>query len=201
VTGVRRGVVRAMTGGPGERAHENGQTAPMVRRGWWWLPFALLLLGGWAGPSATSLPSAVPLTVAISLAQNRSTAGATIRGTAVVTNNSHRSIKAFGCGQPWLEVGLSSRSIPFRVTNNLVGCTHALLLTPGRHRVPLEIATTYQGCSEDGGGTPTSPPCDGSAGNRIPPLPPGRYTTKTIADVAGVPPSVRETSVSLLRKR
>ena len=175
-------------------------------------PFAAattgLLLGACSSSGSQPVPidnraSPVPtaVTIEITLAHTRVTAGTTINGEAVLTNTTSGTIIVQSCAADgWFEVGLVSHQITFDPANPLVACPPSIRLLPGANRFPLSVATTYQGCTEPGGSPATdSPPC---ATRGPPALPAGSYTTKIVA--CGLPAGTstpRPVSVTLVSTR
>ena len=124
-----------------------------------------------SGPVQTSL------SVAISLSANQGRAGQSIPGTASITNSSGRSIQVTACSRSDLIlVGLANERVHFEPIIPAIACTRKIPLAPGVTSVPITILTSYMSCAQvPAGVTKDNPPC---APTGMPPLPPGRYTTK-----------------------
>jgi hypothetical protein len=110
------------------------------------------------------------LTVSLSLSVNRVLAGGEIPATLTISNSTSKTLFFPSCfGDGTLQVGLSSRQIPFQPGSGLVGCGTNIL---SHHSLVQheEVSAAYQGC-----GGPPQPLC--LPGNPIPPLPAGHYVT------------------------
>jgi hypothetical protein len=146
-------------------------------------------------------PVPTPITIRITLAHTRAVAGTPIKGKAVLTNTTSKTITVESCAADgWFEVGLVNSQIGFDPANRLIVCPPSIRLSPGPNRFPLSVVTTYQACTQSGGGSPNFPPC--GANGLIPALPPGGYTTKIVT--YGLPagtPTLRPMSVTLLSTR
>ncbi len=136
-------------------------------------------------PSGSSNASPkVPLSIRILLSQTRVTTGQTIKGFAVITNNTSKSITVEDCAlDGWLDVGLANKTIAYNPASPSVACLPTVHLHPGVNGFPIKVSTRFQSC----GGTPTTvnnPPCTAEG---TPSLPVGRYTTKVVT--SGLPAS------------
>lgn len=122
-----------------------------------------------------------PLTVRIQLDDTHVPAGTAIDGEAVLTNNTAKSIALDSCPRIWFQVGLSNSTVRYDPANSEPACSvlHGGHVTPGPHRVPIVVETTYTSC----GGTPPPQPLCTPFG--IPALPAGRYETKVY--LSGLP--------------
>ena len=118
-----------------------------------------------------------PIKIRITLSETRVRSGTPIKGEAVITNTTFKTITVQTCAlDGWLEVGLVNKQITFEPARLLVGCPPSVQLSPGPNRFPLTVSTSYQSCLQRGGQsttyipscTPTGPPA----------LPAGHYTTK-----------------------
>jgi hypothetical protein len=143
------------------------------------------------------------VTVHLSLARQQVVAGTSIAGTATLTNTTKEPITVETCAaNGWLEVGLVNRTIHFDPAFTLIGCAPSIVLRPGPNRFPVKVLTTYQSCVQGGGQSTTYiPPCllaSTSRSNDLPPLPAGRYSTKTVT-VGLHNVSIANLKVTLLR--
>jgi hypothetical protein len=115
-------------------------------------------------------------------------AGFSLGGTLIVDNTTKGPISVDqGCsGQPEFRVVLTSSAVPQSAGFNLPGCP-PVVLSPGIHRYPFILNSTYQECTEAGGSgsSSTDPPCL-QPGNHAPPLPIGRYQA-TMATMSPIP--------------
>jgi hypothetical protein len=118
-----------------------------------------------------------PLVVNVVLAKDRAAAGTPIHATAVFTNRTSHQIMVETCAADgWLEVGLKSATYRPQFAHPSPACPPSVRLKPGVNRFPVMILTTYDGCLEPTGQSVVRMPhC--LAGNRLPPLPTGRYVT------------------------
>jgi hypothetical protein len=108
------------------------------------------------------------------LQQTTVPAGATIKGTFLVTYAGPTAINLnHGC-RPQFAVVLTNRRFPPQAAF-ASDCTVApFLIKPGVNRLPFSLQTTYPVCGQPGGqGTASIPPC--LNGGQMPPLPVGRY--------------------------
>ena len=89
-----------------------------------------------------------PISVSFALQHDRVAAGTVIPGVATLTNNTGKSVTVETCARNgWLDVGLTSPSIPYRPGNGAVGCPPTVHLKPGPNHFPIEIWTTYLECT------------------------------------------------------
>jgi hypothetical protein len=134
-------------------------------------------LGLGLAPSAASL-----ITIRISLSETRVPSGTPIKGEVVVTNTTSKpiTVQVFnGCElDSLLEVGLTNKRIAFEASSDLAGCSRPIRLSPGPHRIPLTVATSYQSCLQKGGQSTTYMPLCTPTGQ--PALPAGHYMTKVL---------------------
>jgi hypothetical protein len=149
-------------------------------------------------PSGSSNASPkTPLSIRIQLGQTRVTTGQTIKGFAVITNNTSKRITVETCARSgWIQVGLANKTITYDPVWLTVACAPTIQLKPGVNKFPIQVITKFQRC----GGRPVTvndPPCTPKSG---PPLPAGRYSTKvaTLGLPAGTPtpPAVAVTLVA-----
>jgi hypothetical protein len=123
------------------------------------------------------------ITIRVKLDRTRVVVGTPIKGTAVLTNESSKAILVQQCATDgWLAVGLANKKIGFSPAWALVRCAPSVVLKPGPNRFPLKVVTTYESCLQPGGqSTIFIPKCLSSDSSSIlPPLPPGRYSTKVV---------------------
>ena len=151
-------------------------TGPMAR--WRWkarialLP-AVALVGVLAGCASlhTSAPRAsARLSISIDLDRLTATTGSIIKGAAVVTNNTTKTVSFESCPIPWLQVGLVAKGITFEPASTTQVCVSTYRFGPGVTRVPVIVSATYSNCT-------SSLACVTSG----PDLPAGTYTTDAIA--------------------
>jgi hypothetical protein len=118
------------------------------------------------------------------LDQTRVVAGTTIRGVALLTNETGHTVTIQACAtDAWLLIGLSNSRIPFNPITPTVACPPSVKLAPGLNRVPITVLTTYVACTRTkSSATPQLPACLRTG---QPPLPPGSYVTKTL--IVGLP--------------
>jgi hypothetical protein len=154
-----------------------------------WLVTMLIpaILGAVPGGASTlreSQGSNDSITIRVKLERQRVVAGTPVKATAVLTNRSAKPILVQQCAKDgWLAVGLTNKKIDFSPASALVGCPPSVVLKPGPNRFPLKVVTTYQSCLQAGGESTTFiPKCLSSrSSSPLPPLPPGRYSTKVVA--------------------
>jgi hypothetical protein len=162
---------------------------PSLRRWLWPLPalglIMIVSLPGCGTASAGHSTPAAPVEIHIRLDQTRVVGGTSIRGQAVLTNTTSKSILVQQCAADgWLTVGLMNKSIPFDPAMSLIACPPSIRLHPGTNLFPITVMTTYQECLQPGGQSTTYvPPCSHVYG--VPPLPAGSYITKLVT--AGLP--------------
>jgi hypothetical protein len=173
------------------------------------LGLAIILIGATSesGPVGASIlrgnqKSNAPIMIRVKLDRTRVVVGTPIKGTAVLTNESPRAILVQQCATDgWLAVGLTNEKIGFSPAWALIRCSPSVVLKPGPNRFPLKVVTTYESCLQPGGqSTIFIPKCLSSDSSSIlPPLPPGRYSTKVVT--MGLPSNTavrHPTAVSLL---
>lgn len=163
------------------RADQQRRWSPRgaARRGLWCTVVAAAVAVAVAGCS--SAPSAAPrapgrITLELHLATTRAVVGSTITGSAVLQNNTSRSLRVEACPQSWVVAGLVGRGVSFdpAFTTGALDCFGTFRVGPHKSRsAPISIETTYDGCGGSG-----VPPCPG--GNRFPLLPLGTYRVKVI---------------------
>ena len=143
-----------------------------------------------SGPVGASILRAdqkanAPITIRVKLDRTRVVVGTPIKGTAVLTNQSSTSILVQQCATDgWLAVGLTNKKTGFSPAWALVRCAPSVVLKPGPNRFPVKVVTTYEACLQPGGRSTVTtfiPKCLSSRSSSIlPPLPPGRYSTKVV---------------------
>lgn len=141
-------------------------------------------------PGATAAPSPpsgqtgtgrAVIQVRLALDTTAVPAGTEISGVARVANDSGGPVPTAGCSPgPWvLLVGLTDDHITYEPALGFTGCAHPAEIPAGTSRMTFRILTTYQSCQQPGGESVTPvPACIG--GNRLPPLPTGRYRTTVV---------------------
>jgi hypothetical protein len=154
------------------------------------LGLAIMLIAATSesGPVGASILSGgqkanAPITIRVKLDRTRVVVGTPIKGTAVLTNESSKAILVQQCATDgWLAVGLTNKKIGFSPAWALVRCAPSVVLKPGPNRFLLKVITTYESCLQPGGqSTILIPKCFSSDSSPIlPPLPPGRYSTKVV---------------------
>ena len=140
-----------------------------------------------------------PIKIRITLSETRVRSGTPIKGEAVITNTTFKTITVQTCAlDGWLEVGLVNKQITFEPARSLVNCLPSVRLSPGPNRFPLTVSTSYQSCLQRGGQSTTYIPSCTSTG-ALPALPAGHYRTKVFT--YGLPsgtPAALPISVTLL---
>ena len=149
----------------------------------------LLLLAPACGTSSSGGPSNAPsaggtgIVVSLELTQTTVPVGTTINATLVIDNLTGRTVKP-GCGVKYA-VGLTNGQFPFHPAFPAY-CAANQLLSTGKTRYPVTIATTYPGCSQSGQPDGAMPGClpgpmgGGSRFSVVPPLPKGTYRTAVV---------------------
>ena len=138
--------------------------------------------------TSTSRPPA-PVEIRLALSTTHVVAGTQIRGEALLTNTTSRTITVNTCAiDGWLFVGLRNSRVSYEPIRALVLCSPTAHLRPGVNRVAVSISTRFQGCTGTASeATPQLPAC--SPQKTEPPLPVGRYTTKVAT--FGLPPGTQ----------
>ncbi|MGD0983260.1 MAG: hypothetical protein ABSA65_05490 [Acidimicrobiales bacterium] len=139
---------------------------------------ARTILGSLRPSSSSSRPSPVEIRLVLSTAQV--IAGTPIRGEALLTNTTGRTITVNTCAvDGWLFVGLTNNQVSYDAFRFLVACHPTIHLRPGVNRFAVSISTTFQGCTQTRSeATPQLPAC--IPPETPPPLPVGEYTTKVV---------------------
>jgi hypothetical protein len=124
-------------------------------------------------PTVGLAPAPAGLTDRIALASTRVRAGTPIRGTLIVTNHGRKTVNLTRACRPYLGVTLAGHGLPV-VPPFPADCSGApFLIKPGVTRLAVTVRTTYSGCTTSKHTAVHTPAC--LPGNRMPPLPAGRY--------------------------
>jgi hypothetical protein len=148
------------------------------------LMVAFLVAGGalfaWAAPVSAARPSVGRFTLQVRLDATKVVVGTPISGTAIVRNETTKSISQTSCPENWVEVGLDGRGVTFTpFSGNL--CISRMAFKPhSTQTFPVTVETTYDSC-----GAPGSPRCPHDG---IPLLPLGRYAVEVLN--TGLPKSI-----------
>ena len=144
----------------------------------------LAVSGGLAGCTSTTAmvhPYAGRFTLQVKLDATKVDVGTVISGTAIVRNETSKSVSWSGCPQEALDVGLVGNGATF---NPIVGgpsCFGKTVFKPrSSTRYPISVSTTYDGCGHSG-----VPKCPH---NGIPLLPLGSYNVDVVN--TGLPASI-----------
>ncbi|MGH9171024.1 MAG: hypothetical protein ACRD0Z_09435 [Acidimicrobiales bacterium] len=130
-----------------------------------------------------------PVEIRIELDQTQVAGGTTIKGEALVYNNTPEHMLVEQCAvDGWLWVGLANSAVPFEPASSVVACRPTVELAPGLNTFPITVSTSWDHCTEGGphAGTPRDPAC--LAGG-LPPLPAGEY--HTVVRTIGIPKGTR----------
>ena len=138
------------------------------------------------------LPAPIGITDRIVLDHTVVATGTVLHGSLVVVNRSGHPISLLGpdgC-QPSMSVAVTSTSIPPGAAFTQDCRSQPLVIARGETRMPIEVFTTYPGCSS-GSTAPTSPPTLPAclSGNRPPPLPVGGYQAVLVGMDLALPPA------------
>jgi hypothetical protein len=141
---------------------------------------AICALVAWAAPGNAARPSADGFTLQIRLDTTKVVVGMPISGTAVVRNETTKSILSTSCPENWVQVGLVGHGARFTAfSGNL--CFSKMAFKPRSIQTfPVTVETTYDGC-----GASETPRCSHDG---IPLLPLGRYTAEVVN--TGLPKSI-----------
>lgn len=130
------------------------------------------------GVSAANATTKSPISLRINLATTHTKAGTPIKGTAILTNSSSKTLLVESCAlNGWLFVGLATKTLPFNPAVTAVACAPSVHLMPGANRFRITVMTTYQECEVHG-----TPRCTNSG---APSLPKGTYFT--VVETLGLP--------------
>jgi hypothetical protein len=128
------------------------------------------------------IAASAPLSLRITLQHTRVTAGLPIKGTAVFTNRSGDPITVEACAADgWLDVGLANKHISYRPANVAIACPPTVQLATGVTRLPITVATTFEGCAQSASAPEFPTSCPGGPA----PLPAGSYYTVVVT--SGLP--------------
>ena len=139
-------------------------------------------------PAKVSTPTSTtvlaPVEIQLLLDRTQVTAGTPIRGEAMLTNTTGRTITVETCAADgWLSVGLTNHEASSIPLSPAIACAPTVRLSPGLSRFPITISSDFQSCTQTSSqATPQLPVCT-SQGE--PPLPAGQYLTKIV--IAGLP--------------
>jgi hypothetical protein len=164
---------------------------------------ALGLAAGALSACSTSATPGVahpPVAITVSLQHTKVAAGTVIPGVATLTNNTVKTITVETCAwNGWLDVGLTTPSIPYRPGNGAVGCPPTVHLKPGRNHFAIKIWTTYLACTPHRTAVSQKEDLPLCVPRGMPALPAGHYVTSIAA--SGLPPNTsmpKPTAVTLL---
>jgi hypothetical protein len=124
--------------------------------------------GGVGGGHITSRPGA-RVSARVVLGSRTITAGSAVAASVIVDNNSGRAIRVTGC-LGLFQVVLTSSTYHPDVAWPL--CAQTFTIPVGQSSYRVKVEATYSSCGQDG---PQGTLKSCLPGNRIPPLPPGRY--------------------------
>lgn len=150
------------------------------------LPLAAACTLSACGTASSSSTRRAPITVSVTLRDDRVPAGAAIPGIATVTNRTSATVTLDTCAKDgWLDVGLSSPTVRYRPVRGDGACASRVHLAPGRNRFPIAVSTRYETCAQHrgAGAAPRVEPRCGPAGPRA--LPVGHYVASV--ELAGLP--------------
>jgi hypothetical protein len=138
--------------------------------------------------TSTSTPTLAPVEIQLVLDRTQVTAGTPIRGEALLTNTTGRTITVQTCAADgWLSVGLTNQEVSYKPLSPLIACSPTVRLLPGLNRFPITISSVFQGCTQTSSqATPQLPACTSRG---APPLPAGQYLTKIVT--TGLPAGTR----------
>jgi hypothetical protein len=147
------------------------------------------------------LPTPPTLSSHFELTRNVVLAGAPLRGTLVVDNNTDQAVtleRPGQCGGKWA-VALTNAGVPADVAFTSDCSSHRTILAAGETRFPFNLSTIYRGCSNS-----TSPLPAGLVhclpGGGIPPLPPGPYQAVVVDTFQGSFPTPPRVTVQIVPK-
>jgi hypothetical protein len=133
-----------------------------------------------AAPVSAAHSSGGRFTLQIRLDATHVVVGTPISGTAIVRNETTKSISQTSCPENWVGVGLVRRGVSFTpFSGNL--CISKMAFKPhSTQTFPVTVETTYDGC-----GAPGAPRCPSDG---TPLLPLGRYAVEVVN--TGLPKSI-----------
>jgi hypothetical protein len=138
--------------------------------------------GGSASPAPTLglAPAPAGLADRIALSRTRVRPGTPIRGMLVVVNHGRKTVNLNRGCRPYFGVRLAGHGLPVAAAFP-ADCSRApFLIRPGVTRLAVTVRTTYSGCTSGKHATAHMPAC--LPGNRMPPLPAGRYQAVLVGD-------------------
>ena len=142
-------------------------------------------------PGGLAAPAPVPdgpVSIRVALERTTVRAGRPIVGVALITDDTGRPVGVEACAADgWLDVGLADGRIPYDPVSPAIACAPSVELAPGVNRIPITVATTYQGCVDQGNATADFPRC--TAAGAPPPLPVGTYRVAVVT--SGLPAGAR----------
>jgi hypothetical protein len=124
-------------------------------------------------PSHGLVPAPRQLSDRIVLGRTRARAGTPIDGTLTVANHGRTTVNLNRGCRPFFAVTLTGHRLPLAAGFPALCSREPFLLKPGTTRLAFTVTTTYPGCTSGRPATGHTPAC--LPGNRMPPLPPGRY--------------------------
>jgi hypothetical protein len=136
-----------------------------------------------ASPAESATISAPDVFAQIELAPNEVTAGTTIHGQVVVTNNTGAAISATGC-QSLFQVALSSPTYTPQIL--WLSCAQTMSIPVGTSSYPVTIETRLLGCVH-GPETHNSSEFPLCVNGQAPPLPAGDYEARLYQSPQVVP--------------
>jgi hypothetical protein len=103
---------------------------------WWLMAFVLVVaLASCGGTALDHQGAATPIKIRITLSHTRVISGSSIKGDAVLTNTTSKTIIVQSCALDGrLDVGLVNSRITYSHIDPLVGCNPSVRLAPGRNQ-------------------------------------------------------------------
>ena len=147
-------------------------------------------------PASNGSPPA-PVEIRLVLSTTHVAAGTPIRGEALLTNTTGRTITVNACAADgWLYVGLTNSQVSYDPLSLMMACRPTVHLRSGVNRFAIAISTKFQTCTQRSSeATPQLPAC--IPPKTMPPLPVGEYVTKVITSGlphgTQLPPAIRVT--------
>jgi len=98
----------------------------------------------------------------------------------LIINNAGATVNVSGTDvcKPTVQVLLYGNGLAQQPWGQLSCPDPPLSVDPGTTRIPIQIITSYEGCSAVGPGSKDDPPC--RSPDSLPPLPAGVYSTKVV---------------------
>jgi len=148
---------------------------------------ARTILGSLRPSSSSSRPS--PVEIRLVLSTTQLVPGTPIRGEALLTNTTGRTITVNTCAADgWLFVRLTNNRVNYEPLRLMMACSPTVHLRPGVNRFSVSISTRFQGCTETRSeATPQLPAC--IPPETMPPLPAGKYSIRVVT--FGLPPGTQ----------